>query len=94
MEIEHNKFKLYYACCPFCKTILVQAQNGMDGYIKCPKCDNYIHIKSLYPTKTFILYFHNFVMLGIGAFLRFAQAFSIWETVAPEQINTVLRVEI
>lgn len=35
---------LYYACCPHCKTVLVQAQNGMDGYIKCPKCDNYIHI--------------------------------------------------
>ena len=43
-EIENNKAKLYYACCPYCKTVLVQAQNGMDGYIKCPKCDNYIHI--------------------------------------------------
>ena len=39
-----NDKMLYYACCPYCKTILVQAQNGMDGYIKCPKCDNYIHI--------------------------------------------------
>ena len=43
-EVESNKSKLYYACCPYCKTVLVQAQNGMDGYIKCPKCDNYIHI--------------------------------------------------
>lgn len=34
----------YYACCPYCKNVLVQAQNGMNGYIKCPKCDNYIHI--------------------------------------------------
>ena len=43
-EIENNKAKLYYACCPHCKTVLVQAQNGMDGYIKCQKCDKYIHI--------------------------------------------------
>lgn len=43
-ELESNKSKLYYACCPHCKTVLVQAQNGMDGFIKCPKCDNYIHI--------------------------------------------------
>ena len=35
---------LYYASCPHCKTVLVQAQNGMDGYIKCPKCDNYISL--------------------------------------------------
>ncbi len=37
-EVESNKSKLYYACCPYYKTVLVQAQNGMDGYIKCPKC--------------------------------------------------------
>ena len=37
-EVKSNKSKLYYACCPYCKTVLVQAQNGMDGYIKCPKC--------------------------------------------------------
>ena len=43
-EIKNNKSKLYYACCPHCKTVLVQAQNGMDGYIKCQKCDKYIHI--------------------------------------------------
>lgn len=42
-EIQ-NKSNLFYACCPHCKTILVQAQNGMDGFIKCPNCDKYIHI--------------------------------------------------
>ncbi len=35
---------LYYACCPNCKTVLIQAQNGLDGYTKCHKCSNYIHI--------------------------------------------------
>lgn len=44
MEIKEKAKNLYYACCPYCKTVLVQAQNGMDGYIKCPKCDKYIHI--------------------------------------------------
>lgn len=39
-----NKTILYYACCPYCKTVLVQAQNGLNGYIKCPKCDKYIHV--------------------------------------------------
>ena len=34
----------YYSCCPICKYPLVQAKNGMDGVIKCPKCANYIHI--------------------------------------------------
>lgn len=43
-EIENNKSKLFYACCPFCNNTLAQAKNGMDGYIKCPKCDKYIHI--------------------------------------------------
>lgn len=46
--MENKKIKdftlYYYACCPHCNTTLVQAKNGMDGYIKCPKCDNYIHI--------------------------------------------------
>ena len=43
-ENQKETVNLFYACCPFCKTVLVQAQNGMDGYIKCHKCDNYIHI--------------------------------------------------
>lgn len=32
-EINNTKKDLYYACCPHCKTVLVQAQNGLDGYI-------------------------------------------------------------
>lgn len=45
MSEKENEFKsIYYACCPYCKTVLVQAQNGMDGYIKCPKCNKYIHV--------------------------------------------------
>ncbi len=32
--------ELFYACCPYCKNVLVQAQNGMDGYIKYQKCVN------------------------------------------------------
>lgn len=39
-----NAKTMYYACCPICKTVLAQAQNGLDGYIRCPKCDNYIHV--------------------------------------------------
>ena len=38
------KIPYYYACCPKCKAVLIQAQNGLDGYIKCQKCDKYIHI--------------------------------------------------
>lgn len=26
------------------KTILIQAQNGLDGFIRCQQCGNYIHI--------------------------------------------------
>ena len=43
-EMQTAKISYYYACCPYCKTVLVQAQNGLDGYIKCHKCDKYIHI--------------------------------------------------
>ncbi len=34
----------FFCCCPICRQPLVQAKNGMDGVIKCPKCTNYIHI--------------------------------------------------
>lgn len=44
MNEQETKMPFLYACCPHCKTVLIQAQNGLDGYIKCPKCDNYIHI--------------------------------------------------
>ena len=43
-ENKTIKASYFYACCPYCKTVLVQAQNGMDGYIKCPKCNKYIHV--------------------------------------------------
>lgn len=42
--MQTAKISYYYACCPYRKTVLVQAQNGLDGYIKCHKCDKYIHI--------------------------------------------------
>ena len=42
--MDEKNMHLYYACCPYCKNVLVQSQNGMDGYIKCQKCDKYIHI--------------------------------------------------
>ena len=44
MNEQETKMPFLYACCPHCKTVLIQAQNWLDGYIKCPKCDNYIHI--------------------------------------------------
>ena len=31
-DLKAKEKPLYYASCPHCKTILVQAQNGMDGY--------------------------------------------------------------
>lgn len=42
--MKEIKETYFYACCPYCNTTLIQAKNGMDSYIKCPKCDNYIHI--------------------------------------------------
>ena len=38
------KVPYYYACCPNCKAVLLQAKNGLEGYIKCPKCEKYIHV--------------------------------------------------
>ena len=40
--IPNNAY--YYADCPHCNNTLVQAKNGMEGYIKCSKCGKYIHI--------------------------------------------------
>ena len=34
----------YYACCPFCKTILTQGKNGTDSYNLCPTCGAYIRV--------------------------------------------------
>lgn len=43
-EMETLKIQYYYACCPKCKAVLIQAQNGLDGYTKCSKCGAYVHI--------------------------------------------------
>lgn len=34
----------FYACCPYCKTTLIQGKIGTDCFIKCPQCGKYIHI--------------------------------------------------
>ena len=41
---ENNQNPMYYACCPMCKCTLIQAENGLNGYIKCGKCGNVIQI--------------------------------------------------
>ena len=43
-ETKTIKVPYYYACCPNCKAVLIQAQNGLEGYIKSPKCEKYIHV--------------------------------------------------
>ena len=43
-EKENYLIYIYFACFHYCITVLVQAQIGMDGYIKCPKCNKYIHV--------------------------------------------------
>lgn len=43
-ETKTIKVPYFYACCPNCKAVLIQAQNGLEGYIKCPKCEKYIHV--------------------------------------------------
>lgn len=48
MQTEKDEKKTedyFFACCLICRTTLVQAKNGMDGYIRCPQCGTYIHIK-------------------------------------------------
>lgn len=45
--METNKIiksAFYYACCPYCKNILIQAHIVDDGHIICPKCNKTIHI--------------------------------------------------
>ena len=44
MNEQETKMPFLYACCPHCKTVLIQAQNGLEGYTKCSKCGEYIHI--------------------------------------------------
>lgn len=43
-ENKTIKASYFYACCPNCKAVLIQAQNGLDGYTKCAKCGEYVHI--------------------------------------------------
>ncbi len=43
-EIKKEKAPYFYACCPNCKAVLIQAKNGLEGYTKCSKCGEYIHI--------------------------------------------------
>ena len=43
-EIKKEKVPYFYACCPNCKSVLIQAKNGLEGYTKCSKCGEYIHI--------------------------------------------------
>ena len=40
-----NKTELFYACCPNCKNILIQAHIIVIGYILCHKCAKKIHIE-------------------------------------------------
>ena len=35
----------FYACCPYCKTTLLQGKNGTDCFVRCLTCSEYIHIK-------------------------------------------------
>ena len=45
--MEENKISptnLFYACCPHCKNILIQAANGLNGFIRCNLCHNLIQI--------------------------------------------------
>lgn len=43
-ETKTIKVPYFYACCPNCKAVLIQAQNGLDGYTKCAKYGEYVHI--------------------------------------------------
>lgn len=43
-EKKNEEWDWMFACCPKCRTTLVQAQNGMNGFVRCPQCGVYIHI--------------------------------------------------
>ena len=36
--------KGFYVCCPICKTVLIRAQKGLDGIIKCSQCGMFVHV--------------------------------------------------
>ena len=49
MEIKKSQYlkeqeKGLYVCCPICKTVLIRAQKGLDGVIKCSQCGMFVHI--------------------------------------------------
>ena len=62
----------FYSCCPICKYPLVQAKNGMDGVIKCPKCANYIHIIIKDDTRT-LRHTHASMLSEIGVEQKYIQ---------------------
>lgn len=41
---EDDGWGYLFACCPKCRTTLVQAKNGMNGFIRCPQCGTHIHV--------------------------------------------------
>lgn len=40
-----TKSSFYYACCPYCKNILIHAHTVESGYIICAKCNQTVHIE-------------------------------------------------
>lgn len=49
MEIKKSQYlkeqeKGFCVCCPICKTVLIRAQKGLDGVIKCSQCGIFVHI--------------------------------------------------
>ena len=44
LQYIKNQENGFYVCCPICKTVLIQAQTGLDGVIKCSQCGTFVHI--------------------------------------------------
>lgn len=43
-EEKQGDWEYFFACCPKCRTTLVQSQNGMNGFMRCPQCGTHIHV--------------------------------------------------
>jgi len=41
---KNDDWDWMFACCPKCRTTLVQAENGLNGFIRCPQCGVHVHI--------------------------------------------------
>lgn len=41
---EQKEEKMYFACCPHCRHILMQGVNGTNCCIKCTQCGRIINI--------------------------------------------------